>query len=211
VQLAPHIILGIAHVAEHVPPAQTSFAAHMRPHIPQWSRSLAVLTHCPPQMLCPIGQVQAPLTHVAFIGQATPQPPQLTRLLAVSMQRPSQNICPDGHGTSSGGTGRSSITGVSITGASITTMSALTTSGVAPSCRSDACGSAQAAMAVDASSVAGRRSSKRGMRPRVTQVVRSLRTQVRVRCASSHGWPEDMRVTNATRCRKPGLCWLCAC
>lgn len=57
---------------------------------PQWSGSVVVSTHCPPQFVCPLGQLvmHCPPEHTWFVPQALPHWPQLLLLVLVSTHCP---------------------------------------------------------------------------------------------------------------------------
>ncbi len=54
------------------------------PQAPQLATSLAVLTHVPEQLVCPVGQPQRPAAQTCPPVHATPQAPQLALLDDVS-------------------------------------------------------------------------------------------------------------------------------
>ena len=67
---------------EHAPPAHVADAAQALPHAPQWARSVARLTHAPPQSACPAGHTHAPPAQLIAAAQALPQLPQWARSVA---------------------------------------------------------------------------------------------------------------------------------
>lgn len=63
------------------------------PHVPQWFGSVVVLTHEPPQLVVPPGQlvVQVPALHTWFAAHFVVQLPQWSWSLPVNTQSPLQS------------------------------------------------------------------------------------------------------------------------
>jgi hypothetical protein len=82
-----------------LPPEQTCPAAHFVPHVPQFRLSLPVLTHFPPQVVCPVPQVtaQTPPAQLCPAGQTRPQAPQWLLEVRRSWQLDPQRVSPCAH------------------------------------------------------------------------------------------------------------------
>jgi hypothetical protein len=86
---APHATASadgaLAQVSVHTqaPAVQLCVAAHTVAQLPQWLRSVAVLTHVVPQSVRPAGHAQRPAAQVVPAGQRVPQAPQLLESVAV--------------------------------------------------------------------------------------------------------------------------------
>ena len=68
-------------------------------HAPQWSASVAVVTHAPPQAVCDAGHWSwhLPVAHTSPRAQAFEHIPQFATSVFVSTQRSPQRVVPDGH------------------------------------------------------------------------------------------------------------------
>ena len=77
---------------------QDSPAAHARPHRPQLSWLVPVLTQTPLHSVSPVGQelVQVPSEQAWLAEQALPQRPQFEASTLVSTHSPEQSVRPEG-------------------------------------------------------------------------------------------------------------------
>jgi hypothetical protein len=64
------------------------------PQLPQLALLVCRLTHCPLQLVVPLGQLHERLTHEAPPAQATPHPPQFFESIARSTQPPLHAVSP---------------------------------------------------------------------------------------------------------------------
>jgi hypothetical protein len=112
---APHVASVAAQVVVHIPAEHTSPAAHLRPHAPQWSRSVSAITHtstpapasappsadAPParQATCPLGQTtrHTPAAQRAPAPHATPHAPQWRASVCGSTHAPPHSVCEPVH------------------------------------------------------------------------------------------------------------------
>ena len=87
-----HVVNGAEHATPHRLRLHTCPAGHTVPQAPQFSRSVAMVAHKPPQICCGDGHwaTQAPLRHTIPALQETPHSPQLSRSIVVSTQTPPQ-------------------------------------------------------------------------------------------------------------------------
>jgi hypothetical protein len=96
----PQIVRGAVQSTRHAPAMQLCPIGQALPQAPQLALSVCVFTQAPPQVICPIGQVQTPAIQVCPAEHALPQPPQLALSVCVSMHIPEHAVCPIGQDTS---------------------------------------------------------------------------------------------------------------
>lgn len=88
----PHAMVSADGALEQVsvhtqaPAVQLWVDVHAREQPPQLLRSVAVLTHIPPQKVSPVGHTQRPAEHEVPVGQRFPHAPQLLESVAVLTQ-----------------------------------------------------------------------------------------------------------------------------
>jgi hypothetical protein len=76
-QVDPHASSPEPHTRVQTLDTQVWVPLQALPHAPQLSPLTVRSTQTPLQLLCPLGQVQTPVLHVAVAGHALPHPPQL--------------------------------------------------------------------------------------------------------------------------------------
>jgi hypothetical protein len=87
----------LAWVHVHWPATHSWPEAQALPQLPQFCKSVEVLTQLPLQSVVPVGQTHCPLTQLAPVGQALLHEPQLFGSVLTLTHWPPQGVCPLGH------------------------------------------------------------------------------------------------------------------